>query len=76
MVELDHPRGFVGRAAAFDDVGVDRPLRQELGAVHLGGLFGENVDELFADDLPLLLRVGDPGQFRQEPVFGFNNDEF
>jgi len=43
----------------FDDVGIERPLREELGAADLMRLFVEDVDEAGADDLALDLGVGD-----------------
>ena len=65
-----------GAAAGLDDVRVERALHEELDrlAVRAGlgddlarGLL-EDADELAADDLALLLGVGDAGQRLQEPV--------
>ena len=70
--------GGPGAAAGLDHVGVERALHQEADLVavldrlaehlDLGGL--EGADELPADDLALLLRVGDVVQCGQEPVGG------
>jgi hypothetical protein len=63
-------------AAGLDDVGVERALHQELDRLavrlavgdHLAGRLLEYPDELAADDLALLLGVGDAGQRVEEPV--------
>ena len=51
------------------------PWRQEFDAVQLAGLFLEDADELRADDLALLLRVGDARQLVQEAVDGVHIDQ-
>ena len=66
--------GGAGAAAGLDDVGVERALHEERDRAaasaasptisRLGGL--EDPDELAADDLALLLRVGDPGERVEE----------
>ncbi len=58
--------GCVGAAARLDDVAVEGALHEELLVPQLGRLGVERVDELGADDLALLLRVGDAGELRQE----------
>ncbi|MGY3680318.1 hypothetical protein ACVWXU_003941 [Streptomyces sp. TE33382] len=75
--------GGAGAAAGLDDVRVEGALdeegdilarraglRDELG---LGLL--EDADELAADDLPLLLRVGDPGEGVEEALLGVDDLE-
>ena len=68
VVELDRGGRAVGRAAAFDHVGIEGPLGEELGPFDPGGLVGETLDEGVADPPPLLLRIDHPGQGRQEPL--------
>ena len=64
-----------GLCAALNDVGVDGALAQEFDAVQLAGLLLKHPDELRADDLPLLLRVGHAGQLVQEAVHGVHIDQ-
>ena len=81
VVALD-VRG-TGAAAGLHDVGVERPLNQELDGltlsaslsdeVSLGGL--EHADELPTDDLALGLRVTDAGERFKEPRLGVDDDE-
>ena len=66
MVQLDRGGRAVGRGAAFDDVGIERALRQKLGTGDLGGFVAEAIDECVADSAALLLRIGDAGQGPQE----------
>ena len=66
VVRLDHVRLAGLRAGRFDDVGVDRALRQPLDALELVRLFVEDLDEVRADDLALSLRVRLAGQRREE----------
>ena len=68
MMRLD--AGF-----AFQNIRPDRALGQEGDAVQLAGLFGKDVDEFAADDVSLLLRVGDARQLVQEAVSGIHVDE-
>ena len=67
MVRLD--------GTAFQDIGIDGALRQELDVVLLAGFFFKHTDELGADDLALLLRIGNTGQFVQETVHGIHIDQ-
>ena len=53
---------------ALDHVGIERALRQELGAADLLRLVLEHVDEHAADDLALGLRVGDAGERAEEAL--------
>src|SRR5262249_3869681 len=45
-------------------------LRQIVDLAQAGGLGGEHLDELVADDAALQLGIGDVGQARQEPLGG------
>ena len=58
--------------ARLDDVGVERALHQEVGLADLVRLLLEDADELLADDLALLLGVGDAGQLGQEALLGLH----
>ena len=74
VVRLDVRRA--GAAAGLDDVGVERALHEELDALAVGRGVGddlapgglEDADELAADDLALLLGVGDAGERVEEPL--------
>ena len=59
-------------AFALEDIGVDRALAQEADAVQLGGFFGEDVNELFADDLALRFGIGHARELVKEAVHGVN----
>jgi hypothetical protein len=50
----------------LDHVGIERALREEIGAADLLGLLVEHVDEGGADDLALLLGIRDARQAREE----------
>ena len=65
--------GFDG--AGLENVGIDGALSQEADAVELGGFLGKDLDEDPADDLALLLRVGNPCQLIQKTVDGVDVDE-
>ncbi len=60
VVALDD--GASPPSAGLDDVGVDGALGQKVDAADLLGLFLKDADELLADDLALLLRLGDARQ--------------
>ena len=51
---------------ALDAVGVDGALGQPLGISNLLGFGIEHLDEVAADDLALLLRLGDTGEVSEE----------
>ena len=59
-------RRAAGEADAFDHVGIERALRQEIGAAELRRFLVEHVDEGGADDLALLLGIGDAGELAEE----------
>ncbi len=71
MVALD---GVPVAAAGFDPVGGDGALDEHLGAGLLGFAF-EDTDELLADDLAFLLRLGDTGQGIEVFVGGVDHSE-
>ena len=58
VVRLDGDRRAAGERHALDDVGIERALRQELGAADLLRLLLEHLDEQPADGLALGLRIG------------------
>ena len=57
----------------LDHVRIERALGQELRVRGLLRLALEDVDELVADDLAFLLRVGHAGQLVEEPVDGVSH---
>ncbi len=54
--------------AGLDHIGIERALREELGALHIRRGLLEDLDEAVADQPALLLRIGDAGQVAQEVV--------
>ncbi len=58
------------RRDAFDDVGIERALRQEIGAADFVRLDLERLDEQAADDLAFLFRVGLAGERAEENIGG------
>ena len=72
MVGLDDVRLA---EAGLDDVRVDGALDEEVHSADLLRLFLEDADELFTDDLPLLLRFGDTLQLLIIPLLGIDADE-
>ncbi len=66
VMELDVGGGIAVLVAGLDDVRVERALGEEFGVGDLAGLRFEGLDELGADDLTLLLRVGHAGEGREE----------
>ena len=75
VVRLDERGDTVLPAARLDDVRVERPLDEEADVAELPRLLLEDADELLADDLALLLRVGDAGEPREEPLLRLHVDE-
>src|SRR5208283_4200568 len=65
VVALDRRRGSMD-ADGFDDVGIERPLNEEIGAADSLGLLFEDLDERVADALALDLRVRDARQVGEE----------
>ena len=61
--------------AGLDHVGVDGALGQEVHGADLLGLLLEDPDELLADDLALVLRLGHAGQLQQEAGLRVHPDE-
>ena len=60
---------------ALDDVRIDGSLCKEFDPFLLAGLFFKDTDELGTDNLALLLRVGNTGQFVEEPIYGIDIDK-
>src|SRR5205823_7723078 len=60
---------------ALDDVRVERPLYEPLRVLDLVRFFVEDVDEDLADDLSLLLRIGDAARRRQELLLRVGRDQ-
>ena len=75
VVALDRHRRAAGEADAFDDVGVERALGEEVRAAELLGFLLEHGDEFAADELALGLGVGDPGEAGEEALLGIHDDE-
>ena len=69
VVRLDRHRRAAGEGDALDHVGVERALRQEIGAADFFGLGVEHVDEQPADGLALLFGIADAGQLAEENCF-------
>ena len=75
VVRLDGDRRAAGEADALDDVGIERALREELGAADLLRLVLEGLDEQPADGLALGLGVGLALERREELPSRINVDE-
>ena len=75
VVRLDRHRRPAGERHALDHVGIERALRQELGAADLLRLRLEHVDEQLADGLALVLGIGDAGERVEEQLLGLDVDE-
>ncbi len=76
VVRFDRVRLLRFRPGRFDDVRVDRSLRQPLHVGELRRFALEDVDEDPADDLALLLRIGNARQRRQEFMARIDVDHF
>ena len=74
VVRLDRDAGAAGGADQLDDVGVERALREEFDAADLLRLGVEHVDKGGADDLALLLGVGDAGELAEKQLAGIAVD--
>src|SRR5699024_3849968 len=72
VVGLDHS-GFA--QTGFDHIRIDGSLYQEIHSADLLCFFLENADELFADDLALLLRLFHAGQLLIEALLRVYTDE-
>src|SRR5829696_6731996 len=76
VMGLDLDRGFrVGRGA-FDDIRIERPLRQKIERSVEVGLRLKGADELVSDDPSFLLRVGDAIETREKAGAGIDRHEF
>ncbi len=76
MVRLDRDAGATGEADAFDHVGIERALRQEIRPADLCGLFLKHGDEFAANELALLFRVGEASQAAQKAILRIHMDQF
>ena len=61
--------------AGLQDIGIDGALGEEADAVELFGFLGKDVDKHLADDLALLLGIGDAGKLVEEAVHRVDVDE-
>ena len=68
VVRLDGHRRAAGEGDALDHVGIERALRQEIGAADLLGFGVEHVDEEAADGLALGFGVGDAGELAEKKL--------
>ena len=75
VVRLDHVRLARIGTRRFDDVGIDRALRQPLDILELARFLVEIFDELAADDLALLLRVLDAFERLEEALRRVDADD-
>ena len=75
VVRLDERGDAVLASARLDDVGVERSLDEEADVAEVARLLLEDADELLADDLALLLRIGDAGEPREEALLRLHVDE-
>ena len=75
VVRLDD-LGLAGLGAGgFDHVRVDGALGQPFDVLDPAGLVVEDLDEGVADDLALLLRVGDAGEPAEKALLGVDPDD-
>ena len=72
MVRFDGNARPAGERNALDHVGIKRALCKERCAADFVGLLIEHIDKELADNLALLLRIGDSGQFLQEHRAGIH----
>mgnify|MGYP000520507625 CR=1 FL=1 len=68
VVRLDRDRGTAREAHRLDHVWIERALREEGGAAHVGRMFLEHVDEEPADGLALHFRVRDTLERAEEEI--------
>ena len=54
--------------SAFQNIRIDRSLREKLDAVQLSRFLGKNIYKLGADDLPLDFRIGDVCQLAEKTI--------
>ena len=74
VVALDHRR-LPDDGNRFDDVRIQRALSQEIDLAELCRLRLEHVDERRTDDLPLLLRIGYPGEPFEKELRGVSEHQ-
>ncbi len=76
MVALDRDARPSGEADALDDVGIERALREEIGAADLLGLGLEQIDEGAADELALLFGIGLARETAEEHLLRVHMDQW
>src|SRR3989339_1426120 len=70
MAFYDALRPFYGNA--FDDVGIQRPLHQEIGIFYFGGLFLEHGNKLMSYYLAFAFRIRNACKFIQKALLRIN----
>ncbi len=75
VMRLDDVRLAGLGAGRFDNVGIDRALRQPLDALELVRLLVEHLDEIAADDLAFFFRIADSLERGEEPVGGIDAND-
>ena len=75
MVALDRDAWPAGEADTFDHIGVERALREEIGAADLFGLGFEQVNKSAADEFALFLRISDTRQPGKEGLLRIDRDQ-
>ena len=75
MVTLDHARGAV-QATAFDHIGIERALHEELCVRDSTRVFLEDAHEELSDRLALGFGLGDSPQLVEEAAPRIDVDEF
>ena len=65
-MRFDGHRRAAGERHAFDHVGIERALRQKIGAADFLGLGVEHIDEQPADGLALDFGIADAGELAEE----------
>ena len=59
----------------FDDVGVNRPLRQEVDGSDFTAFVFKDADKFFTDDFPLPFGITDAFKFRKKAIRRVDADE-
>ncbi len=75
VVGLDEVGVFFVFAGAFDDVGVDGALGEEVDVAEAARFAFEDADEFFADDAPFLFGIGDAVEGFEVFFDGVDGDE-
>ena len=75
MVAFDRDRWSAREADAFDHIGVERALRQEICTADFLGFFVKYVDEFRANEFAFRLGVGDTRQARHKAFFSVHDNK-